>query len=322
VAVEPGEFLDRGADAARLIDNSPLRTEVRVSQHDIGKIDIGRAVTVSYATGASEAGRVCFISAAADPQTRTFRVEIRTPNAQGAIPSGISAETRIPIGEIRAHFVSTAVLSLGTDGALGVKTVGDDGTVGFESVEVVRAQTDGVWVSGLPDEARIITIGQGFVQSGDMVRVSQSESEASVPDPAAASGGPQPDLQPSDSVPADICERDPGDFSTHLVAGTDQAPASPVQSTNEPEAAASEPQQEQPGQADLSGGDAVAAVQEALNGLGFDAGPADGVLGTRTRDALQAFQQQNGLPATGNIDQPSFDRLMGAEPGTGTGERS
>jgi membrane fusion protein, multidrug efflux system len=182
VTVEPGEFLDRGADAARLIDNSPLRTEVRINQNDIGRIDLGRAVTVSYATGASEAGRVCFISASAEPQTRTFRVEIRTPNSNGDIPSGISAETRIPTQEIDAHFVSTAVLSLGTDGALGVKTVGDDGTVAFNAIDVVRAQTDGVWISGLPENARIITIGQGFVQAGDEVRVSERKTD----------GGPEP----------------------------------------------------------------------------------------------------------------------------------
>jgi membrane fusion protein, multidrug efflux system len=333
VAVEPGEFLDLGADTARLIDNSPLRTEVRISQNDVGRIDIGRAVTVSYATGASEAGRVCFISASADPQTRTFRVEIRTPNSNGDIPSGISAETRIPTQEVSAHFVSTAVLSLGTDGALGVKTVGDDNTVAFRSVDVVRAQTDGVWISGLPDNARIITIGQGFVQAGDIVRVSQSKTEAGAPDPAAAG-----DARPVGSVPDDICERDPADMSTRLVAGTDEAPTTPAQEpdadsepeTSEPEAAAPEPEAngadgDQPQQQAELGSDAVAATQEALNGLGFDAGPVDGVMGERTRDALSAYQQQNGLPPTGELDRASFDSLMGAvaaDAGARSGERS
>jgi membrane fusion protein, multidrug efflux system len=342
VMVEPGEFLDRGADAARLISNSPLRTEVRINQNDIGRIDIGRTVTVSYATGASEAGRVCFISASAEPQTRTFRVEIRTPNSNGAIPSGISAETRIPTQEVDAHFVSTAVLSLGTDGALGVKTVAEDGTVAFNAIDVVRAQTDGMWISGLPDTARIITIGQGFVQAGDKVRVSERKTEPGGPDFAAAGFA-----RPDGSVPDDICERDPADTSTRLVAGTAEAPA-PVpnpeaaeseamepeatepeatepestgpDATPEPEAngaAADQPQQ----QADL-GSDDVLAVQHRLNDLGFEAGPADGVIGERTREALRHYQEQNDLPATGELDQASFGRLMGSDAAADAGARS
>jgi membrane fusion protein, multidrug efflux system len=337
VMVEPGEFLDRGADAARLISNSPLRTEVRINQNDIGRIDIGRAVTVSYATGASEAGRVCFISASAEPQTRTFRVEIRTPNSNGDIPSGISAETRIPTQEVDAHFVSTAVLSLGTDGALGVKTVGGDGTVAFNAIEVVRAQTDGMWISGLPDTARIITIGQGFVQAGDAVRVSERKTEPGAPDPAVAAG----DARPDRSVPDDICERDPADTSTRLVAGSGEAPETVQEpeaparpETTEPEAVpepdaepeangatGDQPQQ----QAELGSDDAVSAVQQTLNDLGFDAGPVDGVMGERTREALGAFQEQNDLPPTGELDRASFDRLMGsdaADIGARSGERS
>jgi membrane fusion protein, multidrug efflux system len=322
--VEPGEFLDRGADAARLIDNSPLRIEVRINQNDIGRIDLGRAVTVSYATGHSEAGRVCFISASAEPQTRTFRVEIRTPNSNGEIPSGISAETRIPTQEIDAHFVSTAVLSLGTDGALGVKTVGEDGTVAFNAVDVVRAQTDGVWISGLPDTARIITIGQGFVQAGDNVRVSERESEPGGPDPAAVAG----DARPDGNVPNDICERDPADTSTRLVAGTGEAPAPVEERDAAPEPEAAEPEEmpeseaepeangavaDQPQQQADLGSQAVSAVQQRLNELGLDAGPVDGVMGERTSDALSTYQQQNGLPPTGELDRASFDHLMGSD---------
>lgn len=40
-------------------------------------------------------------------------------------------------------------------------------------------------------------------------------------------------------------------------------------------------------------------IQVALSGYGFDPGPADGVLGHRTRDALRAFQRAAGLAETG-----------------------
>jgi len=45
--------------------------------------------------------------------------------------------------------------------------------------------------------------------------------------------------------------------------------------------------------------DDVIALQRQLNRLGFDVGSADGIAGQRTRQALRAYQIQQGLPADG-----------------------
>ena len=44
-------------------------------------------------------------------------------------------------------------------------------------------------------------------------------------------------------------------------------------------------------------------VQEKLNALGFNAGLADGIIGTKTRAALRALQKKHKLPADGYIDE-------------------
>ena len=46
----------------------------------------------------------------------------------------------------------------------------------------------------------------------------------------------------------------------------------------------------------------VKKIQTLLAEQGFDPGPADGVAGARTRDAVKAYQRQNGIAATGQID--------------------
>jgi len=46
----------------------------------------------------------------------------------------------------------------------------------------------------------------------------------------------------------------------------------------------------------------VKLVQATLSKLGFDAGPADGVMGRKTRDAITAFQKKIGIPQSGEID--------------------
>lgn len=62
--------------------------------------------------------------------------------------------------------------------------------------------------------------------------------------------------------------------------------------------------------------DQVKQVQEALNQKGFKSGQADGKMGPETKDALQAFQQKQGLQATGQPDQQTLAALGINEAGT------
>ena len=52
----------------------------------------------------------------------------------------------------------------------------------------------------------------------------------------------------------------------------------------------------------------IRAVQRALAAAGFDAGPADGLIGSRTRSALRAFQLSKGLPV-GEPDHATLQAL-------------
>ena len=115
-------------------------------------------------------GKVSFVAPRADVETRTFRVEVEVANPDGKIPSGISVEARIPTGSVMAQFVSPAALSLNDKGVLGVKTVDKDNKVEFHAAKIVRSDVDGVWLTGLEDEERIITVGAGFVRVGEEVR--------------------------------------------------------------------------------------------------------------------------------------------------------
>jgi hypothetical protein len=57
------------------------------------------------------------------------------------------------------------------------------------------------------------------------------------------------------------------------------------------------------------GPEQIRQAQMALKQKGFDIGLADGVMGPRTRKALITFQQQQGLQATGQIDQRTVTAL-------------
>ena len=169
LTIDPGEYVQAGSEVGRIIDTDPITIEVQVPQQAVASIRSGQSAMVNFITGENREGTVAFVSGSANGETRTFRAEVEVPNPDGAIPAGISAQIRVPIGEAVAHFVSPAILALGTDGTLGIKTLDDDNVVGFSPVEIVRAQTDGIWITGLPSEVSIVTIGQGFVSAGERV---------------------------------------------------------------------------------------------------------------------------------------------------------
>lgn len=58
----------------------------------------------------------------------------------------------------------------------------------------------------------------------------------------------------------------------------------------------------------LTGYDIV-ELQQRLAELGFDPGPADGVYGPRTAQAVSDFQQAHRLPATGQVDVTTWETL-------------
>jgi membrane fusion protein, multidrug efflux system len=186
IAVERGEFVAIGGDLTTIIDNDPLKVTGEISQQSIGRVNEGDVATVTFATGRTAKGRVCFISAMANPETRTFAVEMWVANPSHLTPSGVSAEARIPTGQIEAHKISPAILSLNADGELGIKAVEGEAAK-FYSIEIVRSGTDGAWVSGLPERLQIISVGQGFVQEGDKVRIAKADAkpEQETPDKPA-----------------------------------------------------------------------------------------------------------------------------------------
>ncbi|WP_299046327.1 efflux RND transporter periplasmic adaptor subunit [uncultured Tateyamaria sp.] len=167
--VDPGEYVTAGSEVGRIVDNRPLTVSLQVPQQMLAGLRDAETARVTFITGQERDGRVAFVGSSAASETRTFLAEVVVPNENGDIPAGISAEIRIPNGQERAHFVAPSIVSLNAAGEIGVKTVAD-GAVVFHKVEIARAEVDGLWVTGLPDEVELITIGQGFVQDGEPVR--------------------------------------------------------------------------------------------------------------------------------------------------------
>jgi multidrug efflux system membrane fusion protein len=167
--VEVGDYAKSGQPVATLIKIDPLVVSGAVSENDIAWIKPGAEASAEV-RGKTLAGHVRFVSSMADPKTRTFTVEVAVDNPDSAIPAGLSARVTLPVEHIDAQRIPTSLLSLADDGTLAVKYV-VDGKVVSARAEIVRAEGDAVFVSGLPSQVMLITRGQGFVADGEAVTV-------------------------------------------------------------------------------------------------------------------------------------------------------
>lgn len=166
---DTGDLIERGDVVAELVDDSAFDVSAQAAQQTTSELRVGQSVIVELITGQTLQGSLTYISAVADPQTRSFRVEARVQNTTGAIAAGVSASVSIPVETVEAVFISPSALSLGDDGELGVKAVDNEDRVIFLAIELVSTALDGAWVSGIPVGSRLITTGQGFVNVGEQV---------------------------------------------------------------------------------------------------------------------------------------------------------
>ena len=116
----------------------------------------------------------------ANQQTRTFAVELEIENADGSLPAGVTAEMNLPGNQALAHKISPSLLTLDLEGNLGVKIVNDNRRVEFHPVVIAQSDTDGVWVAGLPESARVIVVGQGYVVAGQLVEAVYADAETAL----------------------------------------------------------------------------------------------------------------------------------------------
>ncbi|MHA6492884.1 efflux RND transporter periplasmic adaptor subunit [Pseudomonas borbori] len=176
--VELGDFVQPGQSLLTLVDISQLKVTAQVAQQDVSHLRLGQTVRVQLLDGGVMEGQVHFIAAAADSDSRSFRVEVRVDNPQALRLAGASATLQIQTGEALAHRLSPALLSLDQAGRHGVKWVNDQQLVEFTPVQLISVDNQGAWVSGLPHKVALITLGQGFVEPGQQVITQLAKEES------------------------------------------------------------------------------------------------------------------------------------------------
>jgi|SRR5579859_69776 len=168
---EVGAYLSVGQPCGTVIEIDPLLIVGDVPETQAAKIKVGASATARLVSGQVLNGRIRYVSHDADPQTRTYHVEVTVPNPRLDVRSGLSAELHVGAGQGPAHLIPLSTMVLDSAGRQGVRYVQSDGRVEFAPVTIVDETRDGIWVTGLSGSVQLITVGQSYVADGQKVRV-------------------------------------------------------------------------------------------------------------------------------------------------------
>lgn len=166
---EVGDFLSIGMPCGQVVDYNPILVIGQVSEQEIKKIKSDIQGYAVLSTGEKLNGLLSYVSKTADSKTRTFRIELEINNSNFDIKDGITAELFIPTKKVKAHLIPPSSLTLDSDGKIGVRHIDSNNEVIFSDVEIIGDEKELIWVSGLPEEITLITIGQEFVIEGQKV---------------------------------------------------------------------------------------------------------------------------------------------------------
>ena len=178
--IEVGDYVSIGNPAYTIVDLDPLELHGFISERDVMFLEQGTKVIIRFLNGEETYGELSFVSPRADVNTRTFPIEITLPNTDGEYLDGLTADMIIPLETVSACKLSPSVLSLADDGSVGVKLVDQNDRVKFHTVEALSDKSDGIWIGGLPENVRIITVGHEFVVDGQHVKPVVSDAKGAL----------------------------------------------------------------------------------------------------------------------------------------------
>ncbi len=179
--VEEGDLLKDGDSIAMLVDLDPLVITANVTESNIGYLQKGQTATGKMVSGDTLKGNIRFISSLSEQGTNTFAVEVAVANPDLQYMAGMSTELSMPLEQTYAVRITPSVMALDEQGNLGVKIVEqikNEYVVKFVPIDIVKSDSQGVWLAGLGEQADIITLGHGFVRDGDKVAIVRSDSSS------------------------------------------------------------------------------------------------------------------------------------------------
>ncbi len=228
---EVGEYVRDGAVVAEIVDSGVVKVVVDVPERDVQYLRVGRAERVRFdhhGDSRHADGQITYLSALADPQTRTTRVEITVDNRLGLLRSGKIVRVQlarrtlhdvimVPLGAvIPAPVESSDLASAEQETTEYLVFVVEDGKAQPRRVrldqDVIKDLRVRVHSQDLREGELLVVSGQRFVGPGQEVRITEGASPAGAPatQPEASAAAPPAERRPA-TQPEPVATTRPGD---------------------------------------------------------------------------------------------------------------
>jgi RND family efflux transporter MFP subunit len=178
--VDVGTLVSAATVGFTLADTRSVKAVFGVPDTYIEKVKPGSPQTITTeALPGSFSGHVTAISAAADPKSRVYSVEVRIDNPKDLLKAGMIASitigARAPIGRVNVVPLTAVVRSPDNPNGFAVYlTDGTGDTVIVHTHDVTLGDTYGnniAVLSGLNPTERVVTSGTNMIKNGQQVRV-------------------------------------------------------------------------------------------------------------------------------------------------------
>lgn len=177
VDAELGNSLAQGEQVATILNLDPVLAVGEISEHELDYVSVGDRAEVRLVNDRTVEGEVRYISRDAASGTRTFRFEVAVPNPEAKVPAGMTAEITVRAETVQTVRVPRSVVTLGADGELGIHAVDASDKVAFYPIDLVDDTPEGLYLAGIPEDARLIVAGQDLVGAGDTVNAVEADED-------------------------------------------------------------------------------------------------------------------------------------------------
>jgi len=175
IDVSAGDYVSPGQPVATVATISRLRMKLGVNSTDIGYFSIGDTVSVlvEAMAGFEAVGTVAMVAGSADPETRTFQVEIAIDNSMYLFKPGMFARADIVVESFDNILVApqTAVLTRNNKAYLFLASNGRafarEVILGAEFSSLIEIR------SGLNSGDTIITLGQDYLTDSCLIKLTE-----------------------------------------------------------------------------------------------------------------------------------------------------
>ena len=174
-----GSVVAAGTELFKLIRQGRLEWRAEVTSAELGRIAVGTPAVVQSASGAQVQGTVRSIAPTVDPQTRNALVYVDIPNVlqNTGIKAGMFASGQFQLGRSDALTVPQAAI-VPRDGFNHLLLLQPDNRVSQLKIQTGRRVGERVEIlTKLPADAQVVVQGAGFLNDGDLVRVSPAEGK-------------------------------------------------------------------------------------------------------------------------------------------------